>query len=80
MEILRSQVLTDTHNTDALKGGEEQQRLSVLPVWRDTPLFTDRERAALELTEAMVWLADIPCPTRFSPARPPSSARSNSPS
>jgi AhpD family alkylhydroperoxidase len=42
----------DTHSRDALKGGDSQQRLFALPVWRETPFFTARERAALELTEA----------------------------
>ena len=48
----------DMHSTDALAGGDTQRRLMVLPVWRETPLFTARERAALALTEAMTRLAD----------------------
>ena len=50
----------DMHSTDALAAGESTRRLLVLPVWRETPFFTARERAALELTEAMTRLADRP--------------------
>jgi alkylhydroperoxidase family enzyme len=48
----------DMHTRDALEGGDTQQRLFVLPVWRDAPFFTARERAALELTEAGTRLTD----------------------
>ena len=48
----------DMHARDALKGGEDAQRLYALPVWRETPFFTARERAALELTEAVTRLTD----------------------
>ena len=40
------------HSRDAMDGGETDRRLFALPVWRETPFFTDRERAALALTEA----------------------------
>jgi len=46
----------DMHSRDARKGGETEQRLYALPVWRETPFFTARERAALELTEAATRL------------------------
>ncbi|WP_078862430.1 carboxymuconolactone decarboxylase family protein [Streptomyces sp. NRRL F-5123] len=48
----------DTHAKDAREGGESERRLYALPVWRETPFFTARERAALELTEAVTRLAD----------------------
>ncbi len=48
----------DMHTRDARKGGETEQRLYALPVWRETPFFTARERAALELTEAATRLTD----------------------
>jgi len=48
----------DMHAADALKGGESQRRLFALPVWRETPFFTARERAALALTEAATRLTD----------------------
>ena len=47
----------DMHSADARKGGDTEQRLYLLPVWRETELFTERERAALELTEAGTDLA-----------------------
>ena len=46
------------HNRDARQAGESQRRLDALPVWRETPLFTAREKAALELTESVTRLAD----------------------
>ena len=52
----------DMHTRDARKGGETEQRLYALPVWRETPFFTARERAALELTEAGTRLSDGPVP------------------
>lgn len=48
----------DTHTRDAREGGESERRLHALPVWRETPFFTARERAALDLTEAVTRLAD----------------------
>jgi AhpD family alkylhydroperoxidase len=48
----------DTHTRDAVEGGESPRRLFALPVWRETPFFTARERAALELTEAATKLTD----------------------
>src|SRR3954454_8418373 len=50
----------DMHSRDARKGGEAEQRLYALPVWRETPFFTARERAALELTEAATKLSEGP--------------------
>ena len=52
----------DMHSRDALAAGDSQQRLFTLPVWRETPFFTARERAALELTEAGTRLTDGPVP------------------
>lgn len=46
------------HSGAARKTGETERRLYALPAWRETALFTDRERAALELTEAVTRLAD----------------------
>ena len=50
----------DMHTQDALKAGESERRLFVLPVWRETPFFSPRERAALELTEAATKLTEGP--------------------
>ena len=46
----------DMHVADAVKSGESTQRLAVLPAWRDTELFLDRERAALALAESVTVL------------------------
>jgi len=43
----------DIHTKDALAKGETNQRLFAVPVWRETPFFTPRERAALAWTEAV---------------------------
>jgi AhpD family alkylhydroperoxidase len=48
----------DMHSRDALAAGETERRVFALTVWRETPFFTARQRAALELTEAMTRLAD----------------------
>ncbi len=47
----------DMHTKDARKAGETEQRLYTLSAWRETPFFTDRERAALEWTEAVTLIA-----------------------
>ncbi len=46
----------DMHSKDARAGGEDEQRLYTLSVWRETPFFTARERAALEWTEALTLI------------------------
>ena len=43
----------DMHSKDARAAGETEQRLYGLSAWRDTPYYSDRERAALELTESL---------------------------
>jgi AhpD family alkylhydroperoxidase len=48
----------DLHSNDARKAGETEQRLYAVPVWREAPFFTPRERAALELTEAGTRLTE----------------------
>jgi AhpD family alkylhydroperoxidase len=50
----------EMHTKDALEAGETQRRLFLLPAWRETGLFTARERAALELTEAVTRLSEAP--------------------
>jgi AhpD family alkylhydroperoxidase len=47
----------DMHSQDARAGGESEQRLYALSAWREAPFFTDRERAALALTEAVTLIA-----------------------
>jgi AhpD family alkylhydroperoxidase len=43
----------DMHTKDARAHGETEQRLYTVVAWRETPFFTDRERAALAWTEAV---------------------------
>jgi AhpD family alkylhydroperoxidase len=47
-----------THTRDARAKGETEQRLYLLPVWREAPCYSDRERAALAWTEAVTLVAD----------------------
>ena len=47
----------DMHWKDARANGETEQRLYGLSAWREAPYYTDRERAALGLTEAVTRLA-----------------------
>ncbi|MGW0431724.1 carboxymuconolactone decarboxylase family protein [Micromonospora sp. NPDC003197] len=46
------------HVLNARKAGETEERLAVVAAWREAPFFTDAERAALALTEAVTRLAD----------------------
>ena len=46
----------DMHSKDARLDGETEQRLYAIPLWRETPFFTPRERAALAWTEAVTRL------------------------
>lgn len=48
----------DMHSKDARAEGESEQRLYALSAWRETPFFTDRERAALDWTEALTLIAE----------------------
>jgi AhpD family alkylhydroperoxidase len=48
----------DVHVRDSLQHGETTQRLAVLSAWRDTTLFTAKERAALVLAESLTTLPD----------------------
>ncbi len=47
----------DMHTKDARAHGETEQRLYALNAWRETPFYTDRERAALEWTEQLTLIA-----------------------
>jgi AhpD family alkylhydroperoxidase len=48
----------DMHSKDARAEGETEQRIYALSAWEETPFFTDRERAALALTEATTLVAE----------------------
>src|SRR5579883_2585469 len=47
----------DMHSKDARAEGETEQRLYALSAWRETPFYTERERAALEWTEALTLIS-----------------------
>ena len=47
-----------THTKDARQAGESEQRLYALAAWRVSPLFSDRERAVLALTDAITLISD----------------------
>ncbi|WLW53565.1 carboxymuconolactone decarboxylase family protein [Streptomyces sp. YU58] len=49
---------TDMHTKDAVAAGETHQRLHLVAAWREATVFTDAERAALELTEEATRIAD----------------------
>jgi AhpD family alkylhydroperoxidase len=48
----------DMHTKDARAAGETEQRIYALNAWRETPFFTERERAALAWTEAVTRIAE----------------------
>ena len=52
----------DMHTKDALAIGEDPQRLNLVAVWRESPGFSARERAALAWTESLTLLADSGAP------------------
>ena len=51
-------VCTDMHTKDAEHAGETRVRVNLVAAWRDAKVFTDAERAALELTEQGTRIAD----------------------
>ena len=51
-------VCTDMHTKDAAHDGETSVRLNLVAAWREATVFTDAERAALELTEQGTRIAD----------------------
>jgi len=63
VEIRASQIngcanCLNLHTTFAREHGETEQRINLLPAWREAPCYTDRERAALGWTEAMTRLCE----------------------
>src|SRR5215469_4103078 len=52
----------DMHTKDARAGGETEQRIYELNAWRETPFYTDRERAALAWAEAVTLVAQTHVP------------------
>lgn len=52
----------DMHSKDARAQGETEQRLYLLNTWREAPFYNERERAALDWTEAVTRVADTQVP------------------
>jgi AhpD family alkylhydroperoxidase len=55
-------VCVDMHSRELELAGESSERIHTVATWRETPYFSDAERAALALTEAATRLADRPDP------------------
>jgi AhpD family alkylhydroperoxidase len=55
-------ICVDMHSRELKAAGEPDERINTVAAWRETPYFTDGERAALALTEAITRLADRPDP------------------
>ena len=55
-------VCVDMHSRELELAGERSERIHTVVAWRETPYFTDAERAALALTEAVTRIADRPDP------------------
>jgi AhpD family alkylhydroperoxidase len=52
----------DMHTKDARAAGETEQRLYALNAWRETPFYSERERAALEWAEALTLISENDVP------------------
>jgi AhpD family alkylhydroperoxidase len=52
----------DMHTKDARETGETEQRLYALSAWREAPFYSERERAALEWTEALTLISENEVP------------------
>src|SRR5690554_6742340 len=48
----------DLHTKDALKLGETERRIFALSAWQESPLFSEKERAVLKLTEEITKIAE----------------------
>ncbi|WP_410769343.1 carboxymuconolactone decarboxylase family protein [Fontibacillus sp. BL9] len=47
----------DMHTNELRKLGESEQRIALVSVWRESPCYTDKEKAVLELTEAVTLIS-----------------------
>lgn len=59
-QLNRCAYCLDMHTKDARAMGESEQRIYALSAWHEAPFYTERERAALALTEAVTLIADKP--------------------
>jgi AhpD family alkylhydroperoxidase len=61
----------DMHTKDARAAGESEQRIYLLSAWRESPFYSERERAALEWAEAVTLIAEDHVPDEvFAAVRP----------
>ena len=65
------------HVADAVKAGESDLRIHLLGAWRESAMFTDRERAALNWTEVLTTIAGTGAPDADMPCWRRSSTRAN---
>ena len=61
-QINRCAYCIDMHTKDARAAGENEQRLYALDAWRETPFYSERERAALEWTEELTRISESTVP------------------
>ncbi len=61
-QITGCSMCVDIHSRELKQAGEHAERIHTVAVWRETPYFSEAERAALALTEAATRLADRPDP------------------
>ena len=61
-QINACSICVDMHSHELELAGEPDERINTVAAWRETPYFSDAERAALALTEAATRLADPPDP------------------
>jgi AhpD family alkylhydroperoxidase len=52
----------DMHSKEALRDGDSQQKVFLVSAWKESPLFSERERAAFAYTEAVTKIADAGVP------------------
>jgi AhpD family alkylhydroperoxidase len=52
----------DMHSKEALRDGDSQQRVFLVSAWKESPLYSERERAAFAYTEAVTKIADAGVP------------------
>ncbi len=57
-QLNRCAYCIDAHSKDARAGGETEQRIYALNAWRETPFYSERERAALAWTEALTLISE----------------------
>lgn len=64
-QINRCAYCLDMHTKDARAAGESEQRLYLLSAWRESPFYTERERAALSWAEAITQISEGSVPDQL---------------